>query len=117
MEIIRMIIGSSLPRVDGRAKVSGSARYIDDLSFPGLLYGKTLRSPVARGQLRGIAFPADLGDITIAAAADIPVRNIISLLEDDQPCLVASEIRHIAEPICLIACGDPRRLDEVASAI
>ena len=42
-------IGRAIPRREGRAKVTGQARYIDDLTLPGMLHGVTVRSPVARG--------------------------------------------------------------------
>jgi CO/xanthine dehydrogenase Mo-binding subunit len=49
-------IGQSVPRKEGREKVTGRARYVDDLIFPGMLYGATVRSQVARGRIRGIHF-------------------------------------------------------------
>ena len=36
------IIGKSVPRKEGRDKVTGAARYIDDMSLPGMLYGAIL---------------------------------------------------------------------------
>ncbi len=50
------IIGKSILRKEGRGKVTGSARYIDDLDFPGMLHGATVRSPIARGRIRAIHF-------------------------------------------------------------
>ena len=55
-----MQIGQSIPRREGRAKVSGRARYLDDLSMPGMLYGVTVRSPVPRGILRDIEYSPDI---------------------------------------------------------
>ncbi|MEM1759733.1 MAG: hypothetical protein QXU26_03360 [Thermofilaceae archaeon] len=34
------VVGQGVPRLDAEAKVKGQARYADDLSFPGMLYGK-----------------------------------------------------------------------------
>jgi len=50
------LIGRPVPRKEGRAKVTGQARYVDDLVFPGILYGATVRSRVARGRIKGISF-------------------------------------------------------------
>jgi len=36
------VINTRLPRVDGRAKATGDARYAADLSMPGMLYGAML---------------------------------------------------------------------------
>ena len=51
-------IGLKQSFVDAREKVTGSARYLDDLEFPGLLTGKILRSPtLTRGYCRSIPPP------------------------------------------------------------
>ena len=49
-------IGRSIPRRDGRAKVTGSARNIDDLTLPGMLHGLTVRSSAPRGVIKSISF-------------------------------------------------------------
>src|SRR5262245_50437828 len=78
-------IGQSIPRKEGRSKVTGLARYVDDLSLPGMLYGATVRSPVARGIIKEVsfdrAFPWD--GFTIVRAADIPGDNVVALITDD----------------------------------
>ena len=49
------MIGHPVPRIDGDAKVTGRALYVDDLPAPpGLLHGATVRSAVAHGVLRAI---------------------------------------------------------------
>jgi 4-hydroxybenzoyl-CoA reductase alpha subunit len=48
------VIGERKPRVDGVAKVTGGARYADDLYFPGMLCGKILRSPHPHARIVGI---------------------------------------------------------------
>ena len=42
-------IGKSVQRKEGREKVTGSAQYVDDLTFPDMLHGATVRSAIARG--------------------------------------------------------------------
>jgi CO/xanthine dehydrogenase Mo-binding subunit len=105
------LVGRSVPRTDGPAKVAGTARYVDDLTRPGVLLGATLRSPVARGRLRGIRRdPAfDWAGVTVVTAEDVPV-NVVSLIEEDQPVLASHEVRHAYEPIALVAAEDPVRL-------
>src|SRR5258707_10057371 len=44
----RQIVGASVPRKEGWDKVTGAARYVDDMVLPGMLYGATVRSNVAR---------------------------------------------------------------------
>ena len=106
-------IGQAVPRRDGRAKVTGRARYTDDLVFPGAWLGRTVRSTVARGVLRAIHFdPAfDWQQVVVVTAADIPGDNVVTLIRDDQPALAEREIRHREEPLVLIAAPNRDTLD------
>ncbi len=100
-------VGESVPRVDGVAKVTGRARYLDDLEAPGCWHGVTVRSKVAFGVLEAIDLdPAfDWSSVVVVTAADIPGRNVITLIEDDQPALVAigERVMHVDEAIALVA--------------
>ena len=49
-------VGQPVQRKEGPDKVTGQAIYVDDMTFPGMLYGATVRSPVARGRIREIRF-------------------------------------------------------------
>jgi CO/xanthine dehydrogenase Mo-binding subunit len=105
-------VGRSVSRKDGMAKTTGTARYVDDLSFPGMIYGRTIRSTIARGRIRSITLDFDPAGFTIVDYRDIPGPrcNFVALIEDDQPFLVAEEINHIAEPVLLLAHEDRERL-------
>ena len=107
-------IGRAIPRRDGRAKVTGQARYIDDLSLPGMLHGITVRSPVPRGILHGISYQSGVpwDEITVVTADDIPGRNVVALILDDQPYLASDRINHAEEPIVLLAHPDKQLLEE-----
>jgi len=97
-------------RREGLAKLTGAAKYADDLVMPGAWYGATIRSTEPRARFLGI----DLDDgfdwkrVVVVTAADIPGQNVVSLIDDDQPVLVpvGGEIRHQAEPCALIAAPD-----------
>src|SRR5574341_923465 len=45
------VIGKSIPKKDGWVKATGEARYADDLVFPGMLFGKLLRSPHSHAKI------------------------------------------------------------------
>jgi CO/xanthine dehydrogenase Mo-binding subunit len=47
-------VGMSVPRKDGMGKATGRALYADDLVFPGMLYGRTIRTTIACGRLTGV---------------------------------------------------------------
>src|SRR5450759_2484396 len=103
-------VGRNVLRKDGVSKVTGAARYIDDLTFPNLLYGRTIRSTIPAGEIAGVHLNFDTAGFTIVDHRDIAGRNIVALIEDDQPCLAEREIRHVAEPILLLAHADRERL-------
>lgn len=113
------MIGQNVPRTDGVAKVVGSARYVDDVPpLPGELWGCTVRSPVARGLLEKITLDPsfDWSDVTVVTADDVPV-NIVALIEEDQPVLAARELRHMYEPIALVACADREKAERARAAV
>jgi CO/xanthine dehydrogenase Mo-binding subunit len=103
-------------RREGPAKLTGLARYADDLVFPGAWYGTTVRSREPHARLLGIELDAgfDWSEIAVVTADDIPGTNVVSLISDDQPVLVplGGEIRHREEPVCLLASADRDRLRE-----
>ena len=107
-------IGRSVPRREGRAKVTGEAKYIDDVVLPGMLFGATVRSPVPRGLIKHIDFTSEIDwtGFTIVTAADVPGVNRVALIADDQPCLAADRVNHPEEPVVLLAHADRQRLEE-----
>src|SRR5881396_3156683 len=112
-------VGRPVLRREGGDKVTGRARYTDDLVVPGAWYGKTIRSSIPRGRVRSITFdPAfDWSSVVVVTAADIPGENVVQLIRDDQPALAAGEIRHREEPILLIAAPDRDTLAAAEGAI
>jgi len=107
-------IGKSAPRKEGRKKVTGQALYIDDISFPEMLYGTTVRSPVARGRITRIHFEGDIpwSEFTIVTAKDIPGENYVALILNDQPYLADNRVNHPEEPVVLLAHQDKHLLEE-----
>jgi CO/xanthine dehydrogenase Mo-binding subunit len=103
-------VGRNVRRKDSDAKVTGAAKYIDDLTFPGMLHGRTIRSTIPRGRLNAIRLDFDTAGFTIVDFRDVPGRNIVALIDDDQPCLAEHEVYHYAEPILLLAHQNRERL-------
>src|SRR5215204_538662 len=103
-------VGRNVARKDGISKATGAALYADDLVFPGMIWGRTIRSEIPRGRVRAVRREFDESGFTIVDYRDIPGKNVIALIEYDQPCLVEEEIRHAAEPILLLAHEDRERL-------
>src|SRR5436190_10900208 len=117
------LVGKSIPRKEGRKKVTGQALYVDDLKFDNMLHGVTVRSSVPRGRIKSISFeqpPATAGgtdsipwdEFTIVTAKDIPGENYVALILNDQPYLADQVVNHPEEPIVLLAHHDKYLLEE-----
>ncbi len=107
-------IGKSAPRKEGRKKVTGAALYVDDISFPEMIYGVTVRSSIPRGRIKSISFEGDIpwDEFTVVTAKDIPGENYVALILNDQPYLADEVVNHPEEPILLLAHPDKYLLEE-----
>ncbi len=116
---VHHIVGASVPRKEGWDKVTGAARYVDDMVLPGMLYGATVRSTIARGKIRKITFGPDVAwnEYVVVSARDIPGKNCIALILDDQPCLASDSVNHPEEPILLLAHPDRHKLRKAVDAV
>ena len=99
-------------RVDGVAKIRGTARYVDDLPCADVLHGATVRTTAAGGTLQEVVFdPAiDWSEFVVVTARDIPGMNAVKLLENDQVVLVDRAFRHAGEAVVLLAHADLEKL-------
>ena len=113
------IVGTSVPRMEGRDKVAGLARYVDDMVLPGMLYGATIRSCIPRGKIKDISFGPgiDWNEFVIVWPRDIPGKNCIALIDDDQPCLADGVVNHSEEPLLLLAHPDRHLLPKAVAAV
>ena len=113
------IVGKSMPRLEGRGKVTGQALYVDDIVLPGMLFGATVRSRIPRGRITKITFGpgVDWNEFVIVSAKDIPGKNCIALIDDDEPCLADGKVNHPEEPILLLAHPDRRLLPQAVEAV
>ncbi len=92
-------------RREGISKLSGRERYVDDLPVEDCLWGGTVRSPSPRGRIRDVRFGDDVdwSKFVIVDHRDIPGRNAVFLKTWDQPALASDRVRHVHEPVLLLA--------------
>jgi len=114
-----IIVGNSVPRKEGRDKVTGKSQYVDDMVLPNMLFGATVRSQIPRGRIRKITFGPGINwnEFVIVSAKDIPGKNCISLIGDDQPCLANEFVNHPEEPMLLLAHPDHHLLPRAVEAV
>ncbi|MEE8147864.1 MAG: xanthine dehydrogenase family protein, partial [Longimicrobiales bacterium] len=94
-----------MERREGISKLLGRELYIDDLPMEGCLWGATVRSRSPRGSIREIRFSPDVNwdEFVVVDHRDIPGENHVWLIESDQPVLAADSVRHVHEPVVLLA--------------
>ncbi|MGB8647825.1 MAG: xanthine dehydrogenase family protein molybdopterin-binding subunit [Anaerolineae bacterium] len=94
-------IGESIPRVDAVEKVTGAAKFADDLQFgPGLLYGRLVRSPHPHALIKKIDASKALalpGVKAVVTGADTP--GYIGLYLQDRHIFCTDRARYIGDPV------------------
>ncbi len=112
-------VGRATPRLDGRERVTGATRFVDDLVLDGMWVGGTVRSPVAHGRIRAIRWDPgfDWDRVVRVTAADVPGRNVSLFIDDDQPMLAYGVVRHVEEPVALVAAPDAELLRRALGAV
>ncbi len=118
-------VGARLPKVDGIARVTGTAEYGADArppaGAPATLTVRAIRSPHASarfsiGDLRRL-FERHPGLVRVLTAADIPGQNRYGIYETgkDQPALADGFVLHRGEAVAALV-GDAAVLDGIADA-
>lgn len=113
------LLGQSVIRAEGLNKVKGAAIYTDDYPLEDFLWGVTIRSNVARGKILSIEYGSGIpwNEFVIVSAKDIPGKNVVALILNDQPILAEGQVNHREEPILLLAHRDRHLLEKARSAI
>ncbi|WP_297418530.1 selenium-dependent xanthine dehydrogenase [Clostridium sp.] len=100
-------VGERVCRVDAREKTLGTAKYADDYSFDGMLYGKNVFSKYARAKVLAINTRKALempGVVAIYTAKDIPGKRYIGHLAQDWPGMIdiGEETKCIGDTIAMV---------------
>jgi CO/xanthine dehydrogenase Mo-binding subunit len=120
MERKPLVGNPDVRRKEAVAKLTGAARYVDDVHFDDVLHGATVRSPAPHGRITGIRFGAGVpwDEMVVVSAKDIPAaRNCIHLIVDDQPCLARDEFQHAEEPVLLLAHRDKATVERARTLV
>ena len=114
MAATRSAIGKSIVRGEGPDKVSGKAIYAADISQPGMLWGRVLRSPYPYARIVSIdksqaeALP---GVHAVVTGQDIPDTKIGRRMVD-MPILARDVVRFVGEKVAAVAADDKDAADE-----
>ena len=112
------VVGQVVPRPEARDKVTGEAIYTDDISFPDMLYGATLRAGIPHGRVIKLntAKAKEIPGVrAVLTAADIPGRINHGLIIQDWPALVGvgEKVRYVGDAVAIVA-ADTQELAQKA---
>ena len=112
-------VGRPAGHIEGPSKVTGSARYSADITLQGMLWGKSLRSPLAHARILSIdtSRARELpGVYAVLTAADIP-ETMIGHRILDIPVLARDKVRFIGEKVAAVAADSPEIAEEALQLI
>lgn len=104
------VIGKPTAMVDAAEKTTGSGKYTDDLSVPGMLLGKILHSPYPHARIKAIdtseAEKLD-GVVAVAVGQDAPkTYGILPVGHDEYP-LALDKVRYVGDNVaCVVATSE-----------
>src|SRR5262245_20153890 len=119
MAAAQQVVGNPTPRIEGELKVSGEAKYAVDISLPGMLWAKLLRSPISSGKIK---------HIDTSKSAALPGVHAVVIGEDctglkigrrlyDMPILADGEVRFIGEKVAAVAADTELIAEEALNLI
>jgi 4-hydroxybenzoyl-CoA reductase subunit alpha len=110
------VIGKRQPKLDAPLKASGRSLFTDDIRLPGMLHGRIVRSPIARGRILSI---------DTSRAERLPgVRAVIThrdtgglMVGPDQQLLCTETVNYIGDEVAAVAAIDEDIAAEAAELI
>jgi xanthine dehydrogenase D subunit len=113
-------VGDSPTRPDGTAKVQGRFAFASDLEAEGMLWGRTLRSPLPHARIRSIDVGPALaldGVACVVTADDVGGAATYGLNSADQPVFASDVVRFVGEPVAAVAADHPDTAQRALEAI
>ncbi len=112
-------LNKSTPRIDAVERVTGQARYAEDIALPGMLYARVLRSPWPHARIRNID--------TSAAEALPGVRGILHCRNTDvgwtggdnqgRRRVFSTTLRFVGEAVAAVAAVDRHTAEDALALI
>ncbi len=115
------VVGKREPMLDAWEKATGKAKYTDDLSLPGMLFGKILRSPLPHAKILKVDLTEALkvpGVKDAISGRDIPKRKYgIVPKAKDEYALAIEKVRYIGDEVAAVVATSPEAAEEAISRI
>ncbi|MBO0758255.1 MAG: xanthine dehydrogenase family protein molybdopterin-binding subunit, partial [Bradyrhizobiaceae bacterium] len=122
------MIGKSVERLEDLALVTGSARFVADMSLPFQLHMRVVRSPIANGRIididtaEALTIPGVVAVWTSRDVLDVPPVDFRdpsaeALLPYRQPVLARGRVRYVGEPVAAVFAVDAYTAEDAADAV
>ena len=124
------MIGESIKRREDPKYITGTATYVDDISFPGMLYAAFVRSPHAHAKIlridvqKALEHPKGVESLTGVEATKwakpMPVysyREAAAIKKPEYRCLAKDRVRFVGEPVAVVATRGQYWADDVAELV
>ncbi len=111
-------VGQSVARLDGIEKVTGEAVFVDDISLPGMLHARVLRSQRAHALITGLDVSeamAQPGVVAVVTGRGLP-RRIGACIQDMYPMAV-DRVRYVGEPVAVVVAENPHQAHHALASI
>ena len=108
MSAFQSPVGQSLPRLETREKMTGEAKYTDDLYRPHMLLGAILHSPYPHARILSydVSKARSLPGVHAVVTGDDIGRHYMGPFIKDEPALAKDKVRYIGEPVAACAAVD-----------
>ena len=116
-------VGRSVPRLEGRDKVTGRAEYTHTMRVPGMLHAKLFRSTLAHGKIKSIdtsaakKLPGVLHVVTVDDVMKVLASPYYGPAFHDQPILAHEKVRFVGEPVAAVIATDPHIAEQAVQLI
>jgi CO/xanthine dehydrogenase Mo-binding subunit len=104
------LIGKTVRRLDYETKVTGNARYLADMSVPGMCHGKILRSPYPHARIKRVDASRAVkvaGVVAVITRDDIlhdeGIEPFYGPVFKDQTIVAVEKVRHVGDPVAAAA--------------
>jgi len=112
-------VGQSVERIDGWEKVTGAARFVDDLEFgPGLLHACVVESPHAHAKIKKIDTRAAEklpGVVKVVTGKDFPFK--FGLYMKDRYIFAQDRVRFVGEQVAAVVAEDAKTAQRAAKLV
>ncbi|WP_127783001.1 xanthine dehydrogenase family protein molybdopterin-binding subunit [Rhodococcus sp. X156] len=121
-------VGRSVQRREDPRLLTGSGRFLDDITLPGMLHAQFVRSTVAAGSVTALSLDAARamrGVRGVFAARDLGLTGIIAGLDrpltefrpTEMPVLAQDRVRYVGEPLAIAVADDAYLVEDALELV